>query len=643
MCGIAGLLRGSGSHTEATLSAMLERLRHRGPDDSGMWIDEAGFALGHTRLSIVDLSAAGHQPMLSASGRFVLTYNGEIYNFPALRQELEAGAHAPTWRGHSDTEVLLAGIEAWGVEAMLRRCNGMFAFALWDRRDRTLVLARDRIGEKPLYFGRVGPHFAFASELNALTRVDGWAPRIHGEAISDYLATGYIRGSQSAVEGIFRLPPGSLLTIGIDDLLRFRSWDDFATRLTRYWSIQDVACAAATLPSASEQDLTESLHDLLDEATSLRMVADVPVGAFLSGGIDSSLVTALMQKNARHPVHTFSIGFNESSHNEAHHALAVARHLGTTHTELYVDASDALDLVPNLASTFGEPFADFSQIPTMLVSKLARKDVTVALSGDGADELFGGYGRYFSILGLWRALGVIPSPMRKAAAGILSTAAGMSKPFASRENAISNRLRRLADRVAANDIDAMRLAFIWGFGARDIQRTLPTQLLEHCLPPAAVGSPLRRLLFGDQLDYLPDDILCKVDRASMAYSLETRIPMLDHRVVELSWRFPDRSMVDGSLGKLPLRKLLSRYVPSALFERPKQGFAPPLSHWLRGPLREWAESLLSPSALSELPMLDAAATRKLWIEHREGRVDAERVLWNILMLSDWRGRLGISC
>jgi len=622
---------------------MLELLRHRGPNDSGIWIDEAGLALGHTRLSIVDLSAAGHQPMLSASGRFVLTYNGEIYNFPAIRRELEAGSQAPRWRGHSDTEVLLAGIEAWGVEAMLRRCNGMFAFALWDRRDRTLVLARDRMGEKPLYFGRVGPHFAFASELNALTNVDGWGPRIHGHAISDYLGTGYIRGSQSAVEGIFRLPPGSLLTIGFDDLLRLRSWDDFATRLTRYWSIQDVAYAATTLPAASEQDLTESLHDLLDEATSLRMVADVPVGAFLSGGIDSSLVTALMQKNARHPVHTFSIGFNESSHNEAHHALAVARHLGTTHTELYVDASDALDLVPNLASTFGEPFADFSQIPTMMVSKLARRHVTVALSGDGADELFGGYGRYFSILNLWRVLGVIPPSMRKAASGILSTAAGMSQPFASRESAISNRLRRLADRVAADDIDAMRLAFLCGFGARDIQRTPPAQLLEHCLPPTVVGSPLRRLLFGDQLDYLPDDILCKVDHASMAYSLETRVPMLDHRVVELSWRFPDHSLVDGTVGKLPLRKLLSRYVPSALFERPKQGFAPPLSQWLRGPLREWAEALLSPSALRELPMLDATATRKLWIEHREGRVDAERVLWNILMLSDWRDRLGISC
>jgi asparagine synthase (glutamine-hydrolysing) len=606
-------------------------------------MDEAGLALGHTRLSIVDLSAAGHQPMMSASGRFVLTYNGEIYNFPTLRRELETSTRAPTWRGHSDTEVLLACIEAWGLEATLRRCNGMFAFALWDRLDRTLFLARDRMGEKPLYFGRIGPHFAFASELNALTRVDGWAPRMHGDAISDYLATGYIRGSQSAVEGIFRLPPGSLLALGKDDLLRFRTWDDFATRLTRYWSIQDVASTTSTLPPASERELTESLHELLDEATSLRMVADVPVGAFLSGGIDSSLITALMQKNTRHPVHTFSIGFDEASHNEAHHALAVARHLGTTHTELYVDASDALDLVPSLASTFGEPFADFSQIPTMLVSKLARKNVTVALSGDGGDELFGGYGRYFSILGLWRVLGVIPPSIRKAMAGMMSTAAWMSRPFAFRENSLPQRLRRLAERVAANDIDAMRLAFLWGFGARDIQHLPPAQLLEHCLPPTTVGSPLRRLLFGDQLDYLPDDILCKVDRSSMAYSLETRVPMLDHRVVELSWRFPDCSLVDGTHGKLPLRKLLDCYVPSELFDRPKQGFAPPLSQWLRGPLKEWAEALLSPASLSELPMLDARATRKLWIEHREGRVDAERVLWNILVLSDWRDRLRIGC
>lgn len=600
-------------------------------------------ALGHTRLSIVDLSAAGHQPMVSASERYVLTYNGEIYNFPELRRELDATLNPPAWRGHSDTEVLLAGIETWGVKAMLRRCNGMFAFALWDRRERTLSLARDRMGEKPLYFGRIKSHFAFASELPAMMQVDGWTARMHAGAISAYLATGYVQGPQSAVEGIFRLPPGSLLTLGIEDLRRSRSWDEFAIGLIQYWSVEDVADAAQKLPPIAEQDLIESLHDLLNEATAMRMVADVPVGAFLSGGIDSSLITALMQRNSRRPVHTFSIGFNEESHNEAHYAKAVARHLGTTHTELYLDASDALDLVPSLTSTSGEPFGDYSQIPTMLVSRLARERVTVALSGDGGDELFGGYGRYFSMLGLWRALSIVPPSVRGAAAGFMSATARTAQHFVSRGNALPQKLHRLAGRISSSDIDAMRVAFIWGFGAQEIQRTPLVQWQAHCLPPSTIASPLRRILFGDQLDYLPDDILCKVDRSSMAYSLETRVPLLDHRVVELSWRFQNRSLMDGPRGKLPLRKLLNRYVPSELIDRPKQGFAPPLSDWLRGPLKDWAEALLSPAALGQLPMLDASAVRKLWIAHRDRGVEADRVLWNVLMLSDWRIRLGARC
>jgi asparagine synthase (glutamine-hydrolysing) len=620
---------------------MLGQLHHRGPDDAGAWIDESGLALGHTRLSILDLSEAGHQPMASISGRYVITYNGEIYNFQALRKELEKSSHPPVWRGHSDTEVLLAAIEAWGVKSTLRRCNGMFAFALWDRHERKLMLTRDRMGEKPLYFGRVGAHFAFASELNAFACLNGWSPRMHNAAIRDFLGMGYVRGPQSAIEGVFRLPPASLLTLGEDDLNCLSSWDDFAARLTHYWSV-DAAHDTSDFSAATEQALVESVHDVLSEAVALRMVADVPVGAFLSGGIDSSLIVALMQENARRPVHTFSIGFNSARHNEAQYALAVARHLGTTHTELYLDAHDALELVPTLATTSGEPFADYSQIPTMLVSKLARESVTVALSGDGGDELFGGYGRYFAMLRLWRTVGVLPQWVRKGLAGTLVGTASLMRASSSRENALPERLRRFAHRLAANDIDAMRAAFICAYGAPDIQRAAWAPALGHCKAPTSIENPLRRMLYGDQLDYLPDDILCKVDRASMAYSLETRIPLLDHRVVELASRFANRSLIAGSRGKLPLRQLLERHVPASLIERPKQGFAPPLGEWLRGPLKEWAEELLSPASLAELPMLDVEMACKLWRAHLGRRVNAEQVLWNILTLSDWRIRFGVS-
>jgi asparagine synthase (glutamine-hydrolysing) len=644
MCGIAGLVDPS-SAARTSMSMMLDRLSHRGPDDGGIWSDpETGMTLGHRRLSIVDLSAAGHQPMVSASGRLVLSYNGEIYNHGDLRAELERAGNAPAWRGHSDTEVLLAGFEAWGIDATLGRCNGMFALALWDTHRRTLTLARDRMGEKPLYFGWVGGQFAFASELKAMWRLPGWSPRMDDESIASFLTSGYVRGPHSAVEGIYRLPPGCHLSLDLDRLRQPCDWEQLVPGLRHYWSLPVVAAQGLATPVHGIDEAMDAFECLLRDAVAIRMAADVPLGAFLSGGIDSSLVTALMQAQSTRPVRTFSIGFDSADFDEAPHASAIASHLGTAHTELYVGAGDALALVPQLAETFDEPFADHSQIPTMLVSALARRQVTVALSGDGGDELFAGYGRYFAIERLWRLLGPMPRLARSGAAPLLAATARALGPFRQSRAAdapLSLRLNRLAQRMRAKDVDALRLAFISGAGAVEIaSRIAHPRDLRHCIASPHIGGTLRRLMFGDQADYLPDDILHKVDRASMAYGLEARVPLLDHRVVELSWRLPDQLLASRGVGKLVLRRLLERLVPRTLFDRPKQGFAPPMGQWLRGPLRDWAESMLAPEALRELPMLDSRRVRSLWAAHLNGRVDAGQPLWVVLMLADWRRRIG---
>ncbi|MBE1160432.1 asparagine synthase (glutamine-hydrolyzing) [Dyella acidiphila] len=637
MCGIAGIAAGH-NDTQHVLSKMLDRLQHRGPDDAGIWSGDH-LSLGHRRLSIVDLSPAGHQPMLSASGDRVLVYNGEIYNFEDLRQELEHSSQTRSWRGHSDTEVLLTCIETWGVQRTLERCNGMFAFALWNKADKTLVLARDRMGEKPLYFGWVSGRFAFASELKALREVTGWSPQMNLAAISSFLSAGYVRGPHSAIEGIYRLPAGSMLTLSATDLSRPMSWEELSSRLAQYWSLEQVALVGLSSDQSSDPaELLNSLDRLLHDSIARRMVADVPVGAFLSGGIDSSLVTAIMQAQSNRPIRTFSIGFHDSSHNEAHHAKAVAKHLGTDHTELYLEADDALALVPSLAETFDEPFADSSQLPTLLVSKLARQSVTVALSGDGGDELFAGYGRYLAILQLWKHLHRLPTHARHAARHFLFAAAGASSIFS---GSLPPRLRRLGERIQFDDIDDLRVAFIAGAGFTRIQDFASVEHAAHARLPSAIQSPLRRLLYGDQHDYLADDILHKVDRASMAYSLESRIPLLDHRIVELSWRFGEGALLAGGLGKQPLRKLLDRHVPFSLIDRPKQGFSPPIAQWLRGPLRDWAETLLSEQSLRELPLINAAEVRKLWAAHIKQKIDAGLVLWNILMLCHWRSHMQI--
>jgi asparagine synthase (glutamine-hydrolysing) len=641
MCGIGGVVAFGPADMAGILSSMAGELKHRGPDDEGIWIApdlKLGFA--HRRLSVIDLSRQGAQPMVSASGRFVICYNGEVYNHAALRKEI-ASSYAIHWRGHSDTEVLLAGFEKWGVEETLTRANGMFAFALWDTRERTLLLSRDRMGEKPLYFGWIGTLFAFASEMKALTRIPGWAPRMSAGAVSSFLGTGYVRGPQSAIQNVFRLPPGSILELSERQLANRSDWPTLALSLKRYWNLESAASRGLRSAFDDSHDAMNSLHDLLRDAVAIRMCADVPLGAFLSGGIDSSLVTALMQSQASRPVQTFSIGFKEPRFDEARHARAIALHLRTEHTELYVDAQDALRLVPDLAKTFDEPFADNSQIPTLLVAALARQKITVALSGDGGDELFAGYSRYFAMLSIWRVLKLLPGNMRHVVAPSLSALAAVLRPLSRARVGLAGRVGRLAERLATDDFDSLRLSFIGGTGLSHLRSDLEAHDLSHCRPPAEISDDLRRAMYGDQLDYLPDDILHKVDRATMRYGLEARVPLLDHRVVELSWRLPNKMLVDRGVGKRLLRALLKRYVPEDLFERPKQGFAAPIDEWLRGPLREWAEALLQPSSLRELPMLDSSKIGALWREHVKGRLDGGISLWNVLMLADWRHRFQV--
>ncbi|MBN8947380.1 MAG: asparagine synthase (glutamine-hydrolyzing) [Rhodanobacter sp.] len=645
MCGIAGLLAPSDT-TLSLLGGMLGRLSHRGPDNNGVWRDsDCGIGLGHRRLSIIDLTPAGHQPMLSASQRHVLVYNGEIYNHVALRRELDSAGLAAAWRGTSDTETLLTAVETLGVEGALERCNGMFAFALWDRQQRRLVLVRDRMGEKPLYFGWIAGRFVFASELKALASLPGWAPHMHVPSVTGFLRTGYVHGFESAVTGVFRLPPGCLLRLSLDELQQPHDAEWLAPKLEPYWSLPAIATEGLSHPIHNAGEATRQLEALLRDAVAMRMAADVPLGAFLSGGIDSSLVTALMQTQSDLPVRTFSIGFHEPRFDEAPFARAVAKHLGTEHTELYVDSQAALDLVPSLTEAFDEPFADSSQLPTLLVSQLARRHVTVALTGDGGDELFAGYQRYFAILALWRLLQPLPLTLRRASGLACSATARLLALLPSSREPVSSmtfRFSRLAERMAAPDIEAMRLSFIAGAGHARITSNARGNAPSALAYPA-LHEPLRRLMFGDQVDYLPDDILFKVDRAAMAHSLETRIPLLDHRVVALSWQLATPLLATDGRGKQPLRRILEKYVPASMFERPKQGFAPPMDAWLRGPLREWAEAGLSEKSLRELPMLNASEVRNIWKAHIGGRMSAANVLWNVLMLSNWREHYRVTC
>jgi asparagine synthase (glutamine-hydrolysing) len=608
-------------------------IAHRGPDDCGVWADaERGLALAHQRLSIIDLSPQGHQPMTSPSGRFVMIFNGEIYNYPQLRVELEQAGRAPAWRGHSDTEVLLAACEAWGIEGALQRANGMFAIALADLTDEQLVLVRDRMGEKPLYYGWQGRHFLFGSELKALRAHPQFERRLETRALPSYIRFGYVPAPLSIYAGIHKLAPGTMLRVA----LRERR----SATAQAYWQLPLPTGAGA--PTA--QAAVERLHTLLRDAIKSRMHSDVPLGAFLSGGIDSSIVVALMQDQASRPVHTYSIGFREQSYDESAHARAVAAALGTEHRELYVSAADALAVVPLLPQLYDEPFADSSAVPTFLLSKLTRAHVTVALSGDGGDELFGGYVRYLRGRALLRLYRTVPRGLRAAAAAVLGALSGerwdrlsARGPRSLAVAITSDRLAKLAQVLPLSDYRELyaRLVSQWPDPAVVTGAAPPEPgLAENERLAGTIGCPISWMMHIDQLTYLPDDILVKVDRASMAVALEARVPYLDHRVVEFAASLPLDMKLRGGRGKWLLREILARYLDPRLTGRPKQGFGIPIAEWLRGPLREWTEELLSPTALARSGLLDPVPIRKVWEAHLQGR-NHEHRLWVILMLQAW--------
>jgi|HubBroStandDraft_1064217.scaffolds.fasta_scaffold00849_9 asparagine synthase (glutamine-hydrolysing) len=647
MCGITGFIDGSTagvSDLRSCVERMADQLVHRGPDDSGTWVDTAtGIALGFRRLAILDLSAAGHQPMLSASGRFVIVFNGEVYNFASLREELETKGHG--FNGNSDTEVMLAAITEWGVESAVCRFIGMFAFALWDRQEHLLYLVRDRLGIKPLYFGWSRRTFLFGSELKALRAHPDFTPEIDRDALTLYLRHNYIPQPYSIYRGISKLPPGCLFILRQDEAAVPGSG-----RTHSYWSVKDVAEKACQNPFLDDdQDAIEHLDALLRDAVRMRMVADVPLGAFLSGGVDSSTVVALMQSQSNQPVRTFAIGFQESGFNEAAYAKRVAAHLGTKHTELYVTEKEAQEVIPKLPALFDEPFADQSQIPTYLVSALARQTVTVSLSGDGGDELFCGYDRYFRARRLWNKVGWLPPAARRSLGRLIRMVAPQGWNRLAR--GISPLLPSLL-RIQAPGNKAHGLAECFSAGnANELYRTLisqwrnPTKLVIDGTEPNASlcddsewpkGLNFSQwMMFIDLVTYLPDDILTKLDRTSMGVSLEARVPLLDHRVVEFAASVPLSMKIRDGRGKWLLRQVLYRYVPAKLIERPKMGFGIPLGAWLRGPFRDWAEDLIGGQQLRQEGILHPELILEAWSEHLSGRVDSSYHLWSVLLFLDW--------
>ena len=616
MCGITGFFRPGGNPPTARdeLLRMTSSLSHRGPDETGQWFDfEAGIALGHRRLSILELSAAGSQPMTSHSGRYVLVTNGEIYNHLEIREALAHEGGVPAWRGHSDTESLLAAFDHWGVETALRKSVGMFALAVWDRQERALTLARDRLGEKPLYYGVQADVLLFGSELKSLRGHTGFRANVDREQIAVYLYRGYVPAPMSIYQGIRKLSPGCFIRFG-PDALPVRLPEPQA-----YWSLDDVAARGMQSSfDGSDDEAIGQLETVLSRAVASQSVADVPLGAFLSGGIDSSMVVALMQAQSSRPVQTFAIGFQEDAFNEAPHARAVAAHLRTEHTELIVTPRDAMNVIPRLPRLYDEPFGDSSAIPTFLVAELARRHVTVSLSGDGGDELFGGYTRYARGHRLWRLLRRVPHGLRAAIASRFG----------------SHYSRFVSARSAEDFYD-----FVMLDPAAD-----GTVLGNRGQPPgASVGLDrgladrdfYHAMMLVDGSTYLPDDILVKVDRASMGVSLESRVPMLDHRVVELAWQMPLRMKVRNGAGKWILKQLLRKYVPAELHDRPKMGFGMPVGDWISGGMRDWAESLLAEERLRREGFLDVRRVRDLWSRHLAGRLRAGGDIWRVLMFQAW--------
>ncbi len=645
MCGITGFFNAAGldpNLAESTIIAMRDRLEHRGPDDAGIWLDgDAGIALGHRRLSILDLSALGHQPMVSTTGRYVIAFNGEIYNHQEMRSEID-GLNFGHWRGTSDTETLLATIELLGLEEALKKAAGMFALALWDRQERSLSLARDRMGEKPLYYGWQQGTLLFGSELKALRRHPSFENDIERDVLTLYLRHGYIPAPWSIWRGVRKLLPGTWVSFDATNR-------DTLPEPTSYWSLSQAIIRGQSEPFVgSDIDAIDALERQLSVAISGQSIADVPLGAFLSGGIDSSTVVALMQSQSARPVKTFTIGFDVAGYNEAEHAKAIAKHLGTEHTELYVRSEQARDVIPRLTNIYDEPFGDSSGIPTYLVSRMAREHVTVSLSGDGGDELFGGYGRYFNqkAENLWRSCRRIPRVMQPTTAAALRSS-----------------LPRFIDRCSQQFTSAMGLPIRKSVAARcclaasliesETQNAYyRTMISQWNTPPVVQHSPklkygysddqvncipesVQRMMAIDSVTYLPDDILVKVDRAAMSVSLETRVPLLDHRVIELAWSLPYDMKVRDVHGKWLLRQVLYRHIPRELTDRPKKGFGVPVDLWLRGPLREWAEELLNPQRLRDQGYLDVKAVRSRWDQHVNGSNNWKDSLWLVLMWQAW--------
>ena len=654
MCGITGFW-GEAARSEdfvRILGRMVPALAHRGPDGSGTWFDpEAGVGLGHARLAVVDLSPAGDQPMVSADGRYVLVHNGEAYNFQALRAQLDGSGQTPPggWRGHSDTEVILAAVSAWGLPAAVERLVGMFAFGLWDRAEQRLTLVRDRLGIKPLYYGYLGPNLVFGSELKALRRHPAWDRPVDRDVLALYFRYLYIPTPYCVYQGLQKLESGSWLSFSREDVARRRMPEP-----VRYWSLEEQAARGMADPlEGDEEEITDVLEGALSEAVRLRLVSDVPLGAFLSGGVDSSAVAALMQSHSSRPVKTFTIGSPDAGYDEAGHARRVAAHLGTEHTELLVDEARAREVVPLLPRFYDEPFADASQIPTFLVSRMAREHVTVCLSGDGGDEAFGGYNRYLLAPALWGRLEPLPPLARRIAAGgmrrggeaVLHAAYKLAEPLLperKRHRIFRDKVQKVAEAMAATDrLDFFHsLVSYWREPERLVAGARPPATRFTNLDPRLASLDFPSLMMAlDQTTYLPDDILTKVDRASMAVSLEARVPVLDHRVVETAWRIPVRFKI-GGLGKHILRRVLYRHVPAGLVERPKQGFGVPLDSWLRGPLKGWAEELLRPELLRRQGVLNPEPVAAMWQEHESGKRNRQYHLWAVLMFQSWLAEYG---
>lgn len=634
MCGITGFIEFLQTSPREVLSEriseMSDRLSHRGPDDAGFWVDEkCGVALGHRRLSIIDQSQHGHQPMVSHNHRFVMAYNGEIYNFRQLQGDLsQLGAH---FTGHSDTEVLLAAFALWGVEKTLSKINGMFAIALFDKETQQLYLIRDRLGKKPLYYGRQGSHVYFSSELKAIRHHPNFSASINRAAVSAYVQLNYVPTPLSIYEGIYKLLPGTYVVISVGQ--------QTISEPIYFWNHR----AIAETPLNTDWNplsARDALHDLLKDSVSLRMISDVPIGAFLSGGIDSSLVVSLMQAQSSQPVRTFTIGFQEEGYNEATEAKAVAQHLGTQHTELYVSPAEAQSVIPNLPSIYDEPFSDVSQIPTYLVSKLARSQVTVALSGDGGDEFFAGYNRHFWVPMLWRRVAWIPRairyPMLKAA-GLLPPQFYRSIPKLGQKN-LANKVYKLLDMLSAKSPSEMYIQLISSWTSpealvRDGVNTVSPYYKAYFRE--STRDLMHTMMTLDAIHYLADDILVKLDRASMAVSLEARSPLLDYRVVEFAWQLPLAYKAKGQQGKLILKEILNQYLPSQLIDRPKMGFGVPIGQWLRGPLKNWAHDLLQEDTLIRQGFFHPSVINKKWRQHQQGHRNAQYSLWNILMFQAW--------